>query len=464
MPERDSGSANEANAEQPAMAGSCQDALSSPLNAGAMLAVGVAALAVLPLAPLQAQTSDKPFKPEELDQLLAPIALYPDSLLAQTLMAASYPLEIVEAARWVKANPNLKGDAAVAAVKDKSWDVSVKSLTAFPQVVLQMSEHLEWMQKLGDALIAQEQDVADSIQRLRAKAADSGNLKSGKEQTVTTQGAGADRMYVIEPAQPEVVYVPSYNPNDVYGQWASPAYPPTYFPPPAGYGYGSALVRGLLFGAGIAATSALFGGWNWGRGNSYVNLNVNRAINIDRTFNVGNAQGGRWRHDAIHRKGVAYRDLASRERFGRVHAGADQREAFRGRLANKAGGGQPGAPANARPNLPGGGAHRPGRGGGHPNLPGGSGAGRPHLPAGGGNHPNLPHPGAGGGQHPNIPRPGQGGHGVARNRPATGNRGGAIRGVNHGAQVNRQAARGRAQQTRAQGHAARGGGRRGGRH
>ncbi|MDB5489884.1 MAG: hypothetical protein JWQ58_3599 [Reyranella sp.] len=381
-----------------------------------------AALAVSVSRAALAQDAPKPFKPEELDQMLAPIALYPDAVLAQTLMAASYPLEVVEAARWSKANQTLKGDAAVTAVKDKSWDVSVKSLVAFPQVLVQLSDHLDWMQKVGDAMIAQEQDVADSIQRLRAKAADAGNLQSGKEQTVTSQGSGTDRTIVIAPANPEVVYVPAYNPTTVYGTWPYPAYPPTYYPPPPGYGYGSALLRGLMFGVGIAAAGAIFGGWNWGRGNSYVNVNVNRAVNIDRNFNVNNINNGRWQHDTIHRKGVAYRDPGTRQKFNQARPGADQRQEFRGRLENRPAGGQ----ANARPNL----ANRPG--------------------GGAAQHPNITNRAAGG-QHPNF-----------QNHAGAPRGGGAIRGVNNGQQVNREAARGRTQQSRATSHPAGGGGARGG--
>src|SRR5437763_4871905 len=194
-----------------------------------------------------AQNDKQPFKPEELDQMLAPVALYPDSLLSQVLMAAGYPLEIVEAARWSKANPTLKGDAAVAAVKDMSWDTSVKSLVAFPDVLGQMNEHLDWAQKMGDAMISQEQDVADSIQRLRAKAQAAGNLQSTPQQTVTTQGSGDNVQYVIAPTDPQVVYVPSYNPGWVYGSWPYPAYPPTYYP------LAGALARGFFWGVGFAA-------------------------------------------------------------------------------------------------------------------------------------------------------------------------------------------------------------------
>src|SRR5207342_2319513 len=156
-----------------------------------MLALSLAALTIVAL-PAQAQTEPKPFSPEELDQMLAPIALYDDALLSQVLMAAGYPLEIVEAERWSRAYPNLKGDAAVTAVADKTWDVSVKSLVAFPSVLKQLSDHLDWTQKLGDALIGQQQDVAVSIQRLRAKAAAAGTLKTGKEQTVSTQTQGSE--------------------------------------------------------------------------------------------------------------------------------------------------------------------------------------------------------------------------------------------------------------------------------
>ena len=194
-----------------------------------MLALSLAALTMvaLPMPALaQAQTEPKPFSPEELDQMLAPIALYDDALLSQVLMAAGYPLEIVEAARWSQANPNLKGDAAVTAVADKTWDVSVKSLVAFPSVLKQLSDHLDWTQKLGDALIGQQADVATSIQRLRAKASAAGTLKTGKEQTVTTQTQGSETTIAIQPTNPEVVYVPTYDPNTAYGQWSNPSYPP----------------------------------------------------------------------------------------------------------------------------------------------------------------------------------------------------------------------------------------------
>jgi hypothetical protein len=155
----------------------------------------------------------------------------PDALLSQILMASTYPLEVIEAARWSKANPTLKGDATVAAVKDKGWDVSVMSMVAFPDVLAQMSEQLTWTQKLGDAMLGQQQDVADSIQRLRARASAAGNLQTTPQQTVTTQGSGDSVQYVITPTNPDVYYAPSYNPSWAYGAWPNPAYPPYYYPP-----------------------------------------------------------------------------------------------------------------------------------------------------------------------------------------------------------------------------------------
>jgi hypothetical protein len=397
-----------------------------------LMAFAAALLAVGLTRPSVAQDEKKTSTPHELDQILAPIALYPDSLLSQVLMAASYPLEIVEAARWSKANPNLKGDAAVTAVKDKTWDVSVMSLVAFPAVLMQLNDHLDWTQKLGDALISQQQDVADSIQRLRAKAADAGNLKSSPQQTVTSQGSGDDRAIVIEPANPEVIYAPSYNPNWAYGAWSNPGYPPVYYPPAPAYGYGTLLATGLMWGVGIAAAGAMYSNWNWGRGNAYVNVNANRATNINRSFDRSSyANNNRWQHDAGHRRGVAYRDSATRQQFGQQRPGAEQRQQFRGEVANRPQGGL-------------------GQGGQRPNV--GQGGQRPNVGQGG-QRANIGQ----GGQRGNI---GQGGQRPNAGQRAGGNRPSALNGVNRGQQVNRDAARGRAQQNRARSHP--GGGGRGG--
>lgn len=306
-----------------------------------LLGVSALVLAWGPGSAPRAQDTKKPFTPEQLDQLLAPVALYPDALLSQTLMAATYPLEVVEAARWSQANPNLKGDAAVAAVKDKEWDVSVKSLVAFPQTLAMMNGNLDWTQKVGDAMIGQQKDVAESIQRLRAKAMAAGNLNTTPQQTVTTQSSSQGSAIVIEPANPELIYVPYYNPTWAYGPWPYPAYPPVYYPPPPYYG--AALATGMMFGLGVAAGAAMYGGWHWGWsgngwGNSYATVNVNKATNISvNNFDANRYRDGQWQHDPAHRDGVPYRTPAERERYNQARPGAAQREQFRGQLDGRSG-------------------------------------------------------------------------------------------------------------------------------
>ena len=217
------------------------------------------------MAPDPAQAQDKGDQNQnqnlsaaQLEQLVAPIALYPDSLLAQVLMASTYPLEVVEAARWVKANPNLKGDNLDAALQKQSWDPSVKSLAVFPQTLQMMNDKLDWTEDLGDAFLAQQKDVMAAVQRLRDKAQAQGNLKSGKEQTVKTEGSGSSQVIVIQSTQPDTVYVPVYNPTVVYGPWPYPAYPPYYWYPP---GYVANDV--IFFGLGVAAGYALWGDMDW---------------------------------------------------------------------------------------------------------------------------------------------------------------------------------------------------------
>ena len=278
-----------------------------------------------------ASAAPPPFKTEELDALLAPIALYPDSLLVQILMAATYPLEVVQAARWSKANPKLNGDAAIKKVEGESWDVSVKSLVAFPSILEMMNEKLDWTQKLGDAFLGQQKDVMASVQHLRQQAQNSGNLQSNQQQIVRTEA----QAIIIEPAQPQTIYVPSYNPTVVYGAWPYPAYPPYYYPPPAYYYPGGALATGFAWGLGIAASAALIGGANWGHGD--VNVNVNRATNIDRNYSRNSVNaGGNWQHNPQHRGNVGYRDQGSRERYSGSR-GADGRGDYRGREGDRGG-------------------------------------------------------------------------------------------------------------------------------
>jgi hypothetical protein len=260
------------------------------------------------------------FSKEQIDQLVAPIALYPDALVAQVLMAATYPLEVVQAARWTKANPKVTGKALEDAMQKQPWDPSVKSLTATPQVLAMMNDKLDWMQQLGDAFLAQQKDMLDGVQRLRSKALAAGNLKSGKEQKVTTEQEGNTTIVKIEPANPEVVYVPVYNPTVVYGPWPYPMYPPYYYYPPA---YPSGVF--FAFSVGIVIGSAWWGGCPWGGGNVYINHNTYNS------FNRTNISGGDWQHRPEHRKGVEYRDQGSREKYSGQRPGADTREGYRGR-------------------------------------------------------------------------------------------------------------------------------------
>lgn len=292
-----------------------------------------------------APPSSPQFKQEELDQMLAPIALYPDSLIVQILMASTYPLEIVEAARWAKANPNLKGDQLTAALEKQNWDPSVKSLINFPSVLAMMNDKLDWTQKLGDAFLAQEKGVMDTVQKLRAKAQAQGTLKSTDQQKVTTKA----QTIIIESANPQVIYVPAYNPAVVYGPWMYPAYPPyPYYPP--GAVIGASVVS---FGMGVAVGAAwgyAWGGCNWNHGSVNVNVNQNNTINnnINRNKYVNNANvnqnninnrnkvggGGstEWQHDPSHRKGVAYKDNATQQKYGqqRDRGNADARRDYRG--------------------------------------------------------------------------------------------------------------------------------------
>jgi Protein of unknown function (DUF3300) len=294
-----------------------------------ILAIGLFAGPALPAdQPAPAQ----PFKPEELEQIVAPIALYPDSLLAQVFMASTYPLEIVQAARWSKEHPDVKGDAVAKAVEKEAWDASVKSLIAFPDVLTMMNEKLDWTQKLGDAFLAQQKDVMDAVQRLRTKAKEAGNLKSGKEQTVKTEaapaGAPAPQIIIIESKDPEVVYVPTYNPTVVYGAWPYPAYPPYYYYPPY-YAPGAAF---FSFSVGVVVGGAIWGNCNWG-GND-IDIDVNRYNNFNRNeFNRNEINNGKWKHDSNHRQGVGYRDSATQQKYNRGSSreSVSSREDFRGR-------------------------------------------------------------------------------------------------------------------------------------
>jgi Protein of unknown function (DUF3300) len=210
---------------------------------------------------------------EQLDALVAPIALYPDPLLSEVLMASTYPLEVVEANRWADANKNLQGDQLKAAADKQDWDNSLKALVATPSVLAMMSEKLDWTQKLGNAVLAQQADVMDAIQRLRAKAQAANKLQTTPQQTVSVQQDAGQQVIGIEPASADTIYVPYYNPSVVYGDWPYPDYPPYYFPPP-GYIAGAAIATGIAFGAGYALGRWTSGGYIWGGGFRWRNGNI----------------------------------------------------------------------------------------------------------------------------------------------------------------------------------------------
>jgi len=236
-----------------------------------------------------------PLKQEQLDQLLAPVALYPDSLLTQILMASTYPQEIVDADSWLNENDNksLTGDALDKALEPKTWDPSVKSLINFPQVLDMMNNQISWTQQLGYAVMTQQQDVLDTIQKLRQKAQKNGKLKTTSQQIVTTDSSND---IIIEPSSTNVVYVPIYNPSVVYGSWWWPYYPPYYFYP-LGYGVPGDFIA---FSAGFILGSSWgysWGGFNWQNG--YMNVNVNRNINYNENINRNAFRNqSTWTHDA----------------------------------------------------------------------------------------------------------------------------------------------------------------------
>ncbi|WP_028347542.1 DUF3300 domain-containing protein [Bradyrhizobium murdochi] len=275
-------------------------------------------------ASVQPQAEQTLLKPEQLEALVAPIALYPDALVANVLAASTYPLEVVQADRWVKANKALKGDALKKEVDKQAWDDSVKALASTADVLAMMSDKIDWTKSLGDAVLAQQPDVMDAIQRLRTKAYDNKKLVTTKQQKVSVQTQENKQVVVIESADPETLYVPYYDPATVYGAWPYAEYPPYYFGYPPYIGAG-VIATGLAFGAGwaIGRWGNYWGGsFNWGNRNLYVN-------HFNRTTNIGNS----WQHNPAHRQGVRYNNANVAQRFGNnnLKAGASNRMDFRGR-------------------------------------------------------------------------------------------------------------------------------------
>jgi hypothetical protein len=298
------------------------------------------------LVPAPARAADpSPFTAAQLDQMLAPIALFPDALLSQVLMASTYPSDVALAVDWAFANRQLEGDAAVRAVQDKPWDPSVQSLVAFPQVLAMFGESPRWVRDLGDAFLAQPAEVMDSVQFLRAKAKDAGNLLSNEQQVITIEPAPPPpqvivinappppaQIIVIAPANPQVVFVPIFNPIWAFGPWWHPAFPPFFFPPPPrwGWGWSSAARAGFWWGVGIGVSYSLWGGVDWRRRDVNINVNNWNNINVNRRIDSRD-RDVQWRHDAGNRRGVPYRDAATRDRLQQRAGDARTREEYRGR-------------------------------------------------------------------------------------------------------------------------------------
>ena len=283
--------------------------------------------------------------PDQLDSLVAPIALYPDPMLAQVLAASTYPLEIIQLQQWLSKNPGLKDKELADAVAKQPWDPSIQALAGLPEVVKRLANDIQWTTDLGNAFLAQQSDVMDAVQRMRKKAEDKGNLKSTEQQVVETKVVENKSVIVIEQANPQVVYVPSYDPVVVYGPPVYP-YPPIYYPPWGYYAAGMA----ISFGVGVMMGAFWSGGWccgcGWGGNN---NITINRNNNFNRGSSIGGGNrvsnlpagggnrgtanrggagnrvstqpaGGRggnnWQHNPQHRGGAPYKDRATADRFG----------------------------------------------------------------------------------------------------------------------------------------------------
>lgn len=307
----------------------CRNTLIAMALLLAMPVAAVAQTADAPAAPSsQVQTAGKPpaaaelLKPEQLEALVAPIALYPDELLANMLAASTYPLEVVQADRWLKERKTLKGDVLKTEVEKQPWDDSVKALASTAEVLTMMSDKLDWTKALGDAVLAQQPDLMDAVQRLRTKAYDNKKLVTTTQQKVSVKTEESRQVVVIEPAVPDTMYVPYYEPATVYGAWPYTEYPPYYFGYPSYIGAG-VVAAGLAFGTAWAIGrwgNYWGGGCNWGNRNVYIN---------HRTTNIGNA----WQHNPSHRQGVRYNNSNVQQRFGNsnLKAGAADRMDFRGR-------------------------------------------------------------------------------------------------------------------------------------
>jgi Protein of unknown function (DUF3300) len=311
-----------------------------------------------PVLYAQEPPAEAPLIPnDQLDSLVAPIALYPDPLLAQMLAASTYPLEIIQLQQWLQMHKDLKEKALVDAVEKEDWDPSVQAMAALPDAVKQLAENIKWTTDLGNAFLAQQSDVMDAVQRMRMKAQGAGNLKTTEQQKVETKVVENKTVVVIEQANPQIVYVPSYNPVVVYGPPVYP-YPPIVYPPVGAYVAGAA----IGFGVGIAIGAAWGGGWGynagWGGNNNItINNNNNFVNNSNRNTNIkggnrNNINGGNrvnngrvggnntWQHNAQHRGGTPYSNRATANKFGGTTRGASASTRQAGAGQNLGGGRQ----------------------------------------------------------------------------------------------------------------------------
>jgi hypothetical protein len=274
-----------------------------------------------PQQTLPAAAPGTPLTPQALDDLVAPIALYPDPLLGQILAASTYPLEVVEAEQWVRDHPKWKGKKLMDEAKKQSWDASVQSLVAFPDVLSRLSDDVNWTTQLGNAFLAQQKDVMEAVQRMRSTAVQKGTLKSTPQLNVNTQNQGGQTAITIEPVNPDIWYVPYYNPLFIWGPPVWGIYPPWAYPGvELGFGFFPGIDLGFYFGG--------WGGWGWGGWGWGLNW-YGGGIFIDGSFfhrfgyhGYGGGLGrAAWAHDPAHRLGVPYGNREVANRYGRGAGG-----------------------------------------------------------------------------------------------------------------------------------------------
>jgi hypothetical protein len=287
-----------------------------------------------PATPTAAPAEEALYTPDQLDSLVAPIALYPDPLLAQTLAASTYPLEIVQLQQWLVKHPDMKEKKLAEKVAKQPWDPSIQAMAALPNVVKRLADDIQWTTELGNAFLAQEADVMQAVQRMRVKAQSTGQLKSTPEQVVKTEVVESRNYVVIEQANPQVVYVPSYDPVVVYGAPVYP-YPAIYYPPVGAYAAGAA----ISFGVGVAMGAAWGGGWGWNAGWGHNDINVNYNNNFNRNANINRGAGNQWRHQPQHRGGTPYQNRSTANRYG----GTARGDSMASRQASRQGARQSGA-------------------------------------------------------------------------------------------------------------------------